>query len=737
MNSEPNPEACEETVLVNPHRGPTAGTFFKELFKGCLEGRFIELRKIRADWLDGPEAKGKGVASEWFVCLDDFLQALSGQKKGWHYYFGVNPRDRKQGRKDAVTVVTCFHADCDFKTRKKAEWKLLLRNFEFSPTVVVESGNGFHSYWLLEKAIELSPEDKNTFTRLQKALQTFLGADHTHDLPRLLRVPGSKNWKQELPKECRITYADYSRRYTLDQFKGSQFFQKYQESQPKIQKASRIEGSITQNRNITLTSLAGTMRQRGISPEAIEAALLKENELKCDPPLSIGEVKGIAESVSRYEAGTADPVPPDLPRTWPVMKHEAFHGLAGQFIEVVGPHTEADPVALLAQLLVGFGNLIGRTAFFNVEADQHFLNENLVLVGETAKGRKGTSWGHVRKLLVNIDSSWEARIHSGLSSGEGLIWAIRDPVEELKPVKKKDGNAQEYENVITDQGVDDKRLLVIEAEFSSALRVLQRDGNTLSPIIRNAWDGIRLETLVKNSKNKASNPHVSLIGHVTREELNTYLDRVEAGNGFGNRFLWLCTRRSRSLPEGGNLEPVQLRAVTKCLEEAESFARGIGEIRRSDQARGLWREVYTDLSEGKPGLLGAMIARAEAHVMRLACIYAVLDQSTLIRAEHLTAALALWEYCEESARYIFSDSLGDPVADQIMQAIRNSTDGLTRTEIRDLFSRNKSKPRIDSALNVLLTRNLIFSEKLESGGRPTEVYKSITRHKRYKRQEKE
>jgi len=56
-------------------------------------------------------------------------------------------------------------------------------------------------------------------------------------------------------------------------------------------------------RNNKLTSLAGSMRQKGMSREAIEAALLQENALRCDPPLSLSEVNKIAASVAQYEPG--------------------------------------------------------------------------------------------------------------------------------------------------------------------------------------------------------------------------------------------------------------------------------------------------------------------------------------------------------------------------------------------------------------------------------------------------
>jgi hypothetical protein len=158
------------------------------------------------------------------------------------------------------------------------------------------------------------------------------------------------------------------------------------------------------------------------------------------------------------------------------------------------------------------------------------LNLFNVLVGITSKGRKGTSWGHIRRLLATCHLNWSQQsIQSGLSSGEGLIHAVADGV------------------------VADKRLLVIESEFASTLRVLNRDGNTLSPTLRQAWDGSTLQVMTKQFPETASNAHVSIIGHVTGDELRRELKRTDAGNGFGNRILWACTRRSKTLPDGGQV----------------------------------------------------------------------------------------------------------------------------------------------------------------------------------------
>ena len=135
----------------------------------------------------------------------------------------------------------------------------------------------------------------------------------------------------------------------------------------------------------------------------------------------------------------------------------------------------------------------------------------------------------------------------------------------------------------------------------------------------------------------------------------------------------------------------------------------------------MWVEVYGDLSEGKPGLFGAVTSRAEAQVVRLAALYATLDLSRYIEVEHLAAALALWDYAEASARYIFGDATGDPVADQITDALKAAgAGGMSRTEIRDLFKRNKSVASITQALLLLENSRKAHKVIEQTGGRPVE-----------------
>lgn len=423
------------------------------------------------------------------------------------------------------------------------------------------------------------------------------------------------------------------------------------------------------------------------------------------------------------EAGTdPDDEEPIGPPPWPeAPEAAAYDGLAGDIIRRIEPHTEADPVAILGQLLVGFGNLIGRTAYAVADGSRHFANENVVIVGDSSKARKGTSLAHSRNRLEAVDPEWaNTQITSGLSSGEGLIHAVRDDQYRQEPVREGK-KIIDYQRVMVDPGVEDKRLLVVESEFGGTLQTKGREGNTLSALIRQAWDSGTLRTLTRNDPQQATGAHVSIVGHITREELVSLLGRTDSYNGFANRFLWLSVRRSKLLPLGGAIEIEDFTLLDDRLREAAEAARNRREMRFDAKAEQLWSRTYPHLSEGRPGLLGAVTSRSEAHTLRLALIYALLDCSPVIGEQHLRSALALWWYAERSAAHIFGDSLGDPDADTLLEALRSAPEGLTRSEIRDgVFQRNKPSKRIKEILGTLAAANLAHARTEATGGRPAQ-----------------
>lgn len=415
--------------------------------------------------------------------------------------------------------------------------------------------------------------------------------------------------------------------------------------------------------------------------------------------------------------------PSTEPAPWPMLDHAARYGILGEIVRHIEPQTEADPMAILLQAIVSFGAVVGRGPHVRVEGDQHHAALDVVIVGESSKARKGTSWGRVKEIFGHI-RNWPGTVE-GLSSGEGLKFHVRDAREE----EQYDRKAKHTETVLVDPGVSDKRLLVVESEFAQALRQTARNGNTLSATVRAAWDTGDLRTLTKNDPVIATGAHISIIGHITVPELRAELTETDRANGFANRFLFALVKRSKLLPFGGEpMDAETLTDLTARIDVAVEHARGLGAVGMTDDARATWERVYAELSQGRPGLLGAVTARSEAQALRLALIYALADCSPVIDRPHLLAALAIVGYAQASAAYIFGDSLGDPVADELLAAIRRSGNGgMTRTAIRDLFGRNQRTERLSAALDLLATRRLARRTEVRTEGRPSEVWCATTK----------
>jgi hypothetical protein len=389
-------------------------------------------------------------------------------------------------------------------------------------------------------------------------------------------------------------------------------------------------------------------------------------------------------------------------------------------VAAILPHTESDPVALLLQYLVCFGNAVGRQPHYLIEGAEHYPLLYALLAGPTAKARKGTSAQHIRRIFTVTDSNWaHTCVASGISSGEGIIHAIRDPIYGVKK-----GNEE-----LVDPGIEDKRLMLDEREFSAALDSMKREGNVVSRIIRDAWDCPPvLRTLTKHSPTRVTQPHISIIGHITIDELRHKLDQTSLANGFANRFLYACIRRSKILPHGGELQEDTIGLLGAATLEALTSAHNFARIAMTPDAARLWEDVYPQLSEGTPGLFGTIVARAEAQTVRLALLYALLDQARAIERIHLEAALALWAYCEASARYIFGDFSGNPVADTILRRLRNAcADGMSRGDIYRSFGHHTPADKIEIALGKLAADGKIrcVKQKANGRGRPAEMWFAV------------
>jgi hypothetical protein len=418
---------------------------------------------------------------------------------------------------------------------------------------------------------------------------------------------------------------------------------------------------------------------------------------------------------------------PDI-KSWPIMESKATHGIVGSIARLATANSEADPVAVIATTLTWAAAEFGRCQFIFIGDDKHHSRHFCGIVGQSSRARKGTSKAPVKRIFEEADkirrsastlpfpSGSRLKVSNGpLSSGEGLVYAIRDKSE------GDEGNE-------SDKGVEDKRFLCIEGELGAALRAFQRSGNNLSMILRMAFDGERIAPLTKNSRIAASDPHINLLGHITRHELKELLSATEIWNGFGNRILWLCARRPKTVAFPTPMPDDEVTEIATELARVIALAHRHGptggrELVMSNAAQDHWVNVYAELTQDHPGVLGAVTSRAEAHARRLALTYAQLDGADRIEIDHLEAALAFVRFAGDCAAYLFGGVELNPIAQKILEAL--AIGPKTQTEISGSFGRHLRKDQLNDVLSDLQERGRITLTVQKTDGAPVKIWSLV------------
>lgn len=426
-------------------------------------------------------------------------------------------------------------------------------------------------------------------------------------------------------------------------------------------------------------------------------------------------------------------VPDDEPVSvvpFPVLHRDAFYGLPGKIVDAVLPYTEAHPAALLAQYLAEFGAHIGPGAHLRIANERHPALLHLLVIGRSSDGAKGTSAAVTRALfgaaeqpprttgarrgpLQVVTFADPLRRVGGLSTGEGLIELVRD------------GNGKSPDDKNFDEGVHDKRLLVVEQEYIAVLTVMDRSGNTLAKQLRDAWDFKRLQTLTRANPLVATGAHIVVIGQCTPGEFKLKLKEGLLLGGTINRNLLIASRRSSDQPHGGNIPEELLAEFGPAIAETIADGTRDDELRFTDAAVKLWEDAYPRLVRARPdGPVAQSLARARPQVKRLALAYTLADGACEIDEPHLRAALALWQYAEDTAEWLFGTHVDTGEIEGVLKFIGESGPaGRSRTEISSFFSRNKKKAEMDTLLGELMKDGRIQQDIDRSGpGRPSVRY---------------
>ena len=723
-------------------------------------GRLYEIRPV------SPGGGGGSIWSRPEEFRDHVDRLIRWNKNGFNPYVSVNPR-QAEGCRDGAGSLPGSLVVADFdEAIELDEMKARIATAGLPPptAVVSTSPRHWHAYWRLDTCLP----DLVTHKRIQQGLSDKLGTcPNVCSHQQVMRLPGPFcNVKPDRPTRPRVVLVecDPNRMYPVSLFPMADPIPEImpvplEELAFKIEKGSLSDASRGLIENSTLFKSSGRrmsifktardMKARGWDLADATNVLVSVGAKLGLGRVDIGDIPrqvrnafsrpstpghAAAETIhldveasapranqdtgNEYDADLEAlplPLPPPMP---PRPALALSHGIVGTFMDRVEQETEAHPVALGVSFLTAFGNCIGRNPHAMVGRTRHGVNLFGLVIGNTGVGRKGTGGDIVTDVMRYADSRWGEFCQSpNLASGEGVIDALRDPLTKL--VRVKGGDGSEFEEMVIDRGVEDKRLLITCSEFIAAMNASRRENSILSQTLREAWDGKTLRTLAKNTPRTATDPHLSIIGHVTRQELMRSVREGDIFGGLFNRFIFVLSERARLLPHGGDLD--DLRGILEPIKARVSSARLVGRIRRSEAADRLWEREYANLtSPSGSDVVCAVLSRAEAQVLRLSVIMALVAGRARIEVDDLEAALDLWRYSEASARAVFAGD-NDALVDRTLALIRE-TPGATRSALHKKIGWKVPAQTFLGALSRIQAAGLARSESVKTGGRPTEKW---------------
>lgn len=402
-------------------------------------------------------------------------------------------------------------------------------------------------------------------------------------------------------------------------------------------------------------------------------------------------------------------------RSWlPTIDDRAFDCYLGHVVHKIAPTSEADPVAILGSLICAAGVHLGDGAYVHAGDDVHPLLVWPMVIGHTNTGKKGSSWSAAKRLIAEADGDFAVNnVKSGLTSGEGLAqrFALGDDAD-------------------PDAAPPDLRLLAFENEWGGVMAKMKREGNSLSQILRAAWEGGDLSTLTVNAR-VAPKSHVGVLAHITPKEFRTKLSEADMAGGTYNRFLPLAVAWSQALPDSQGADPGMTLSLAASLTDRLDTGGRLGLLDFADDARGLWRELYLEFNtDAHQEPVASFVSRALPYCKRIAGIHAALDGTHEIGLAHLDAAAALVRYSIDSARALFLDTATP--AKLLAWITEAGPDGRTRKDItKDYFGGNKPADHITALLDQLIDADRIRRENRKPAGgkgRPTEVYIATADH---------
>jgi hypothetical protein len=269
------------------------------LIRPAGESGLLELRAL---------CPGRKPVQEWFTDPRQFASRAQALREERDVYVGAAVRARKGGTKEDLTRSWCLWVDCD---NPGSQARLI--NFDPPPTLIVNSGGGFHAWWRLSQ-----PLSRDQLEPALERLQATLDADGTAvDAARILRVVSTFNRKPEYRSPREVTVVEYvnARVYTVDEAIANTPHPAaadvnaklgYQERRAVLH-AKPARGPERLDRHPTLRNWVGRLVNTfPDAPDFVKACALGLNDHLLDPPKPKREVLALVRWTFEKHYGDTD-----------------------------------------------------------------------------------------------------------------------------------------------------------------------------------------------------------------------------------------------------------------------------------------------------------------------------------------------------------------------------------------------------------------------------------------------
>lgn len=566
--------------------GKQSCDFLAWLFQRC------ELGNLNFRFIRDATTRSEFVSLQLLTDAPSKVLSILDRHKNHNSFFGVCLREGTNGKKDGIIQIPALWCDLDgspIDKMKGSPWK---------PSAIVETSPGkFHVYWKLREPA-IRSEISDIENRLRRLAFAFDGDPAATDASRILRIPGTSNYKvspaydvairsledieynlsdfDELPEiENQIPSHDPTRPTSsaddhLKKILACKFLQHCDEdrrilSEPQWYAMISILAREPGGRDLIHSLSKGYPKYS--AQETDEKILHSLNA----GPVTCQRIKTLWDCGQRCEVNS----PIRLAFKRPVNEvassndfpKEAIGGLAAEFADLYSSYLESPWSFFASDFLTCLGSLLSDrvTLESEISPPPRLYTINL---GESADDRKSEAIKKTLDFFENAMAGGVFKVCHGVGSAEGLAKRLGET---------KDGS---------------KKLLLVYDELKSFVGKATIEGATLLPAVNSFFEGTKFHSATKTHSVELNDVYLSLLGASTIDTFSRMWTPAFLDIGFLNR-LWLIRdhgERKFSIPK--EIPQTEIKMLSRKLGDLLKKFPQFVKLPISQKARAIFDEWY-------------------------------------------------------------------------------------------------------------------------------------------------